>query len=87
VLLRRLRESKVRDIHARCTLRKRKGFLSDPSLAEISGWIRQYNLGNEEKERGAIRGAFDSGAEVRPRSCTNLGLLCSAGPHRNIVLK
>jgi hypothetical protein len=49
--------------------------------------MKQYYLGNEVKERGAIRSAFNYGAEVSPPSCTNSGLLGSAGPHRNIVLK
>jgi hypothetical protein len=86
VLLGGLRRSKIRDVHARCTLRKRKGLGSDISLAEISEWTRQYQLGNVKPQHGAIHHAFDSGEEVR-QSCTNLGLLGSPGLHRNITLK
>lgn len=86
-LLKGLRRSKPRDVHARCTLRKRKGLGSEPSPVEISEWTQQYRRGSEVMEPRAICDAFDSGVEVHSPSCMNLNLLDSAGPHRNILLK
>ncbi|KAF8268675.1 hypothetical protein EI94DRAFT_1126106 [Lactarius quietus] len=62
-LLKQLATSKVRDVHVRCTLRKRNNFVSHPSLAEIREWTRKYNEGSEVLELGAIRDSFNSGAE------------------------
>jgi hypothetical protein len=86
-LLKHLRRTKVGDVHARCTLRKRKGLASDPSPAEILEWTRQYRLRSEVMEPRAIRDSFTSGVEVCSQFCTNLGLLRSPGLHRNITLK
>jgi len=60
-MLMTLRRSKVCDLHARCTLRKRKR--SEPSIAEIEEWTQRYHQGSETMEMRAIHDAFNSGAE------------------------
>ena len=79
----------VGHIHARCTLRKRSGLGLNPPPAEIQEWLQQYNQGSEVMERRAIRDAFDSGAEVCPLSCADLGVigLTAGTAHRNFVSK
>jgi len=57
------RKKRVGDLHARCTLRKRKGCGSDPTPTEIREWARKYRQGSEIMEHGAIQDAFDSGIE------------------------
>ncbi|KAF8274345.1 hypothetical protein EI94DRAFT_852065 [Lactarius quietus] len=87
-LLRNFERSRpVRDAHARSTLRKRNNFVSHPSLAEIHEWTRKYNEGSEIMERGAIREAFNSGAEVSSQLGCRLGIvgLTAFSMNRNSV--
>jgi hypothetical protein len=79
----------VGDIHARCTLRKRRGFGSDPTPTEIREWCRKYHQGSEKMEPKAIQDAFNSGAEVRCWSCSKLGIVAQTvgSIHSNLVSK
>ena len=73
----------VGDIHARCTIRKRKRDVSyDPSLAEIRCWLRKYDQGDKVVGHNAVHDAFDSGAEVGSWSRCRLGLTAGSAYRR-----
>ena len=75
---------KPRELHARCTLRKRNEFISssDPSNSEVQKLIKRFYRGREAMDRQSIPDAFDSGAEVRYQSQCRLRIvayLCGTG--------
>lgn len=67
-MLKFLQRSKLRDVHARCALRKHKGPHYDPSPAEILEWQQNHHASQGPRSMvlgpRAIHDAFDSGAEV-----------------------
>ena len=82
-----MKRLKAREVHARCALHKRNGFLScDPSNSEVRGWIKRCHRGFEEIDRQSIQDAFDSGAEVCYQSQYRLRIVAYMR-HRNLVSK
>ena len=75
----------VGELHARCTLRKRKR--SEPTPTEIREWCRKYHQGSERMEYLAIPNSFDSGREVCCWSCSTLEFvaLTAGSTLRNLV--
>ncbi|KAH9065475.1 hypothetical protein EDB87DRAFT_1596094 [Lactarius vividus] len=57
----RIRNWKVGDVQARCSLRETFG--SEPSPAEIQEWLRKYHDGTVTTVRNAIPNSFNSGIE------------------------